>query len=120
MIFKIIQEIKADPSKNAKIAILTKHKDNQLLKDVLVACYNPYTQYYLRKIPAYETWNPVISMPRGGYLSLADALEVIKALSSREVTGHAAKEMLAATLGDMSADDAQVLERIIKKSWIAA
>ncbi len=116
MIFKIIQEIKADPSKNAKIAILTKHKDNQLLKDVLVACYNPYTQYYLRKIPAYNTSEPGYLDSLGGYLSLADALEVIKALSSREVTGHAAKEMLAATLGDMSADDAQVLERIIKKS----
>lgn len=119
MILEIIQEMKADSSKNAKIAILAKHKDNQLLQDVLVACYSPYIQYYMRKIPEYTTCEPGYLDSLGGYLSLEDALEVIKALSSREVTGHAAIELFAATLGDMSADDAQVLERIIKKTMDA-
>ena len=83
MIFPIIQEIKADSSKLAKIAILTKNKDNELLQKALVACYNPYTQYYLRKIPAYTP------KAQRGY-SLDNAIDDLSLLSEREVTGHAA------------------------------
>lgn len=110
MIFKIIQEIKADPSKNAKIAILTKHKDNQLLQDVLVACYNPYTQYYLRKIPAYT--------PRQdeAWMCLESAVDSLEDLSARRVTGQAAKDHLVKILENIDPDDAQIIERIIKKS----
>jgi len=112
MIYKIIEEIKADPSKNAKIAILKKHESNELLKRVIVACYSPYVQYYIRKIPAYTTDGNTT-------LSLNDALDRLGKLTDREVTGHAALDYLAKLLSALSAEDAYILERIIKKSMDA-
>ncbi len=109
MIYQIIEEIKADPSKNAKIAILKKHESNELLKRVIVACYSPYVQYYIRKIPDYTTDGNTT-------LSLNDALDRLSKLSDREVTGHAAKEYLTKLLSALSADDAYIVTRIIKKS----
>lgn len=109
MIFKIIQEIKADSSKLAKIAILTKHKDNELLKKALVACYDPYVQYHLRKIPVYTS-------PAKPKCTLDKAIDLLDALSTREVTGHAAQGYLQEMLESVGADDAQIIERIIGKS----
>ena len=109
MIYKIIQEIKADPSKLAKIAILTKHKDNELLKKALVACYDPYVQYYLRKIPVYTS-------PAKPKCTLDKAIDLLDALSTREVTGFAAQGYLQEMLESLNADDAQIIERIIGKS----
>jgi ATP-dependent DNA ligase len=112
MIYPIIQELKAESSKNAKIAILTKHKDNELLQRVIVACYSPYVQYYIRKIPEYKTAGNTT-------LSLNDALDRLSKLSNREVTGHAAADYLAKILSALSAEDAHIVERIIAKSMDA-
>jgi len=112
MIYQIIEEIKADPSKNAKIAILKKHEDNELLQRVIVACYSPYVQYYIRKIPAYTTDGNTT-------LSLNDALDRLSKLTDREVTGHAALDYLTKLLSALSAEDAYILGRIIKKSMDA-
>ena len=109
MIYSIIQEIKADSSKLAKIAILTEHKDNELLQKALVACYDPYVQYYLRKIPAYT---PV----EKSTLSLDAAIDELDALSSRTVTGHAAQDHLAGILNQLDFEDAHIIERIIAKT----
>jgi len=112
MIYQIIEEIKAESSKNAKIAILTKHKDNQLLQDVIVACYSPYVQYYMRKIPAYTT----VAKPK---INLSEALVALKQLTARTYTGHAAIEYVTDLLASLPADDAYIVERIIKKSMDA-
>lgn len=113
MIYQIIEEIKADPSKNAKIAILKKHKDNELLKRVIVACYSPYVQYYIRKIPEYAPGRT------GGTLDLNSALNSLERLSNREFTGHAAIDFLTKLLENLSVEDAYILERIVKKSMDA-
>ena len=109
MIYEIIQELRADSSKLAKIAILTKHKDNELLQKALVACYCPYTQYYLRKIPDYTP------KAHKGY-SLDNAIDDLSLLSEREVTGHAAIDHLTSILENLSAEDAHIIERIIAKT----
>ena len=113
MILDIIKEIKADSSKNAKIAILKEHKDNELLKKALVACYDPNVQYYIRKIPDYAPGRT------GGTLPLGDAIDSLSRLSSREFTGNAAADFLAKILENVSEDDAQIIERIIDKSMDA-
>lgn len=115
MIYQIIQEIKAESSKNAKIAILAKHKDNELLQKALVACYSPYVQYYIRKIPAYTPE----SGKNFGKLPLTDAIASLERLTNRVVTGQAAIDYLIMLLENLSAEDAYILERIIKKSMDA-
>ena len=112
MIYQIIEEIKADPSKNAKIAILTKHKDNELLQRVIVACYSPYIQYYIRKIPAYTP-------AKKATVTLDKAIDDLDALSSRTVTGHAAQDHLVNILESLNSEDAYILTRIILKSMDA-
>jgi len=114
MIYKIIEEIKADPSKNAKIAILKKHENNSLLKRVIVACYSPYIQYYIRKIPAYTPATKTTPT-----LTLDVALGKLDKLSNREVTGHAAIDYLTNLLESLEPDDAYILTRIILKSMDA-
>jgi len=113
MIYQIIEEIKADSSKNAKIAILTKHKDNKLLQRVIVACYSPYIQYYIRKIPSYS------AASRSNPITLDKALDSLNALTTRAVTGHAAIDYLVDLLERLSAEEAYILTRIILKSMDA-
>ena len=114
MIYQIIEEIKADPSKNAKIAILKKHENNMLLQRVIVACYSPYVQYYIRKIPNYTA--AAYDEPS---LTLDVALGKLDKLSNREVTGHAAIEYLKNLLESLMAEDAYILTRVILKSMDA-
>lgn len=109
MIFDIIQELKNEPSKNAKIEILRGEIDNELLKKVIVATYSPYIQYYIRKIPDYVP-------DRVGTLSLDHALDSLSQLTERKVTGNAAQTYLVKLLENVNQYDAEVLVRVVKKS----
>lgn len=104
--FDIIEQLAKTPGKNDKLAILKANKDNTELRGYFEACLNPHRQYYIRKIPAYL---PV------GQMTLAEALERIKALSSREVTGNAAVDYLQEIFTKMDANYAPLLENVIAK-----
>lgn len=116
MVYSIIQELKATPSKNDKIALLAKHKDNRLLQNVLYAALDPYTNYYMKKLPDYKPCEYVddeLGLP----VSLKDTMDIVlPMLSSRDVTGHEALDLVAGALGDMTAEDADVFCRILKKN----
>ena len=97
-----------ESSRNFKIAELERFKDNAVLKRVCFLALDPFTQFYIRKIPKYQ--------PNGGpSIALAFALDTLNDLSSRRITGNAAIEHLRATLEALDQDDAQVLERVIQK-----
>ena len=108
MINSIFEQLAADPSRNAKIAILQANYNNALLKRVIFLALDPFTQFYIRKIPEY-------TQNKGSGIALAFALDTLNDLSSRRITGNAAIEHLRATLEALSADDALVLERVISK-----
>ncbi len=48
---QILDEVAATSSKNAKKAILDTHKDNEKLKTILKAAIDPYSIFYITKIP---------------------------------------------------------------------
>ena len=108
MIYDILKQLEATSSRLEKEAILEREKDNELLKKVFFLAYDPFTQFYQRKIPEYVTARPV-------WKSLDSALDKLKALSNREVTGNAAIEYLSQVLASVSKSDAEVIERVIKK-----
>ena len=108
MILSILQELEANPSRNFKIELLTKNKDNELLKEVCRLANDPFTQFYQRQIPAYIN---ITQLPN----DLEWALVELSMLSSRIVTGNAAKEHLSFVLSNISENDAKVIERIIQK-----
>jgi hypothetical protein len=98
-------------SRNFKIEQLTAHSDNETLREVIRLALDPFTQFYQRKIPAYE----FVGEDSEHQTSLEMAMQNLYYLSSREVTGNAAIAHLGAILSGLEPDDAKVIERIIAK-----
>ena len=102
-------ELSSDNSRNFKIAKLEKYKNDATLRKVITLALDPFTQFYIRKIPAYTPNTQLTDV------SLEFALDSIGDLSKRIVTGNAGIAHLQANLEAVSADDAKVIERIIGK-----
>lgn len=108
MINQIFETLAANSSRNFKVDFLKQHKNNELLKAVILAALDPFTQYYIRKIPEYT------SAPEP-MIDLWEALSRLDCLSNRTYTGNQAIDVLRGILTFLPSDDAQVIERIISK-----
>jgi len=106
---EIFESLAADSGRNFKIDFLKQHKDNELLKRVIFLALDPFTQFYIRKIPKYERDYKLTQ------LSLSVAVDMLSMLSSRLLTGNSGIDWLKGILEALSADDAKVIERIIQK-----
>jgi hypothetical protein len=109
MINEILNELAATSSRLEKEAILKREQNNELLKRVFFLAYDPFTQFYIRKIPEYER------NETSHAASLESMLLGLETLTSRRATGNAAIYHLQTMLMALKASDAQVLERIIQK-----
>ena len=103
-ILEIIQSINDTPSRNAKESILTKHKDNTVLRDVFKAALDSTVTYGIKKLPTYTA---------SGSMQLVDAMAALDDFAQRTITGNAAIDRLTTILSSLSADDATIIERII-------
>lgn len=108
-IYNILTEIKSTSSRLEKEAILKREQHNELLQRVFFLTYDPFTQFYIRKIPAYK---PAAN-------NVADTLDSVLSslylLYDRKLTGNAGINFLANLLSNLKHDDAKVLELIIQK-----
>lgn len=109
MIYQVLETLASDNSRNFKISILKEHKDNELLKKVISLALDPFTNFYIRKIPEYS---PAQTNQADTLDSVLDSLAM---LSSRQVTGNAAIAHLTKLLSLVVERDAKVIERIIAK-----
>lgn len=107
MINQIFETLASDNGRNFKIDYLKQHKDIPQLKKAIFLALNPYTQFFIRKIPAYTTGEITNSLDY--------AMSEVSRLASREYTGNAAIEHLTNVLSSISPSDAKVIERIIEK-----
>src|SRR5210317_2022886 len=105
-VFDIIQELASDNSRNFKIDLLEANKGNNVLKTVVHKSLDPFTQFYIRKIPKYE--------PKGNGC-IMEAMKDLFLLESRQVTGNAGIEHLTQILNNLSPKNAKVIELIIAK-----
>lgn len=105
----IFSALAATTKRLAKEAILKKHLTDLTLRRVLFLALDPYTQFYIRRIPPYKTG------VRNTSLTLVQALDELEKLSSRTLTGNAAFQHLQWILESVKSDDAKVIERIIEK-----
>jgi len=105
-IIDLLDDLAANPSRNYKTAKLEEHKDNELLREVVRLALDPFTQFYIRKIPKYKA---------EGSGCLMQALDSLFELSSRLKTGNAGIEHLTQILTSLSPKNAMVIERIIAK-----
>ena len=102
----ILDDLAANPSRNYKIDLLQEHAGNTLLRELVRLALDPFTQFYIRKIPKYEA---------NGDNTLAHAMDQLFELSSRLKTGNAGIEHLTQILTSLSPKNAMVIERIIAK-----
>lgn len=108
MIKNILDDISAVSGKNDKRNLLTEHKENELLKQVLYLANSPRVKFYIKQIPDY--------LKDGDYkYTLEEALPMLDKLSNREVRGNDAIEYLRDILASVLPNDAYVIERIIQK-----
>jgi hypothetical protein len=105
----ILEEIRSTSSKNQKIALLAKHKDNQLFRRVLEMTYSPLIKFGIKKIP-----EPISLV--GERITLNTALDEVMRLAKREITGNSGQAHLSNLLANMDAEDAEVLKLVLGKS----
>jgi len=106
-IHKFLESLANNNSRNFKIEQLNAHSDNEVLREVVLKTLDPFTQFYIRKIPEYTLDKHTTT--------LENAINGLSDLSTRRVTGNAAIEYLRMLLSSVSTDDAKVIERIIAK-----
>ena len=109
-ILTILNRLEAVSGRLEKEAILKSQSSNQLLKETFRLALDPTINFYIKQIPAPA---PPLTI---GQLTLEDAFEKLSELSSRNVTGDRAKNLLARTLGALDMDDQEVLKRVIGRS----
>jgi len=106
---EIFDEIAAESSTNAKIEILKKYKDNELLKRVLYLANSKRVKFFIKQLPEYS---PMIE---GHGSNLEKSLNQLELISNREVTGGEAFNLLQQILSNLESHDAYIVERIIEK-----
>jgi hypothetical protein len=104
---EIFDEIAAEGGTNAKVAILTKYVDNELLKRVLYLANSKRVKFYIKQLPEY--------IDARNKISFSEALDELELISNRELTGNAAVNHLIDLLSLSEPDDAYIIERIIDK-----
>lgn len=105
----ILEQVANEPGKNAKIAILTANKSNAALMEAVRLAYEPTINFYIKQIPDYTAG---MCSPQ---LSLIDALAALGDLSSRKVTGDAARNTLGWILQNCSIEDAKVVAKVVQR-----
>ena len=106
MINSVFELLASDAGRNFKLDVLRKHQDNKLLQRVIFLALDPFTQFYIRKIPSYK---PARANQADSLDSVLDSLNM---LSTRQVTGNTAIEYLTKLLSMLVEDDAKVLSLI--------
>lgn len=109
MINEIFETLASDNSRNFKIDYLRANSNNETLREVIRLALDPFTNFFIRKIPKYTPAN------ENQADSLSSVLDSLYLLSSRQVTGNAAIEFLTKLLSSLTEGDAKVLEKIIQK-----
>ena len=107
-VYTVLDKLAADNSRLAKEAILKSELANEDFWHAVRLALDPFTNFYIKKIPAY-------TRSRRANLSMRQALESLGRLSRREVTGNAGIDHLVHILENVSASDSLVIERVIAK-----
>lgn len=116
-VIEILEELEGASGSNAKKEILNAAHDNELLKRVFVAAGDPYTVYYVNKFAM-----PAACKAMRGHGGPDDDtvivafLGLLDKLSSRELTGNAAKDAVTETLKGALTIQQKWCQRILLKN----
>lgn len=106
----LFEHLRSNNSRLFKEAELEKHKDDELLKRILFMGLDPFTNYWIRKIPDYRR----SEFGGSDTLDLPMALDELELLANRTYTGHAGVAHLKSILERLEeTDDCNIIEHII-------
>lgn len=113
MITDILAELGSNSSKNFKLDILKKNKDNDVLKTILAMTYDKVTYTYGITMKNIK-YTPEAIYAEGLGISLVEALTFLKEkLCTRELTGNKAHSTLEAILESLPKEDAKLIGLIL-------
>lgn len=107
MVKEILNQIANTRGRNDKISILVSNKDNLDLKTFFALALNPRICFFQKQVFTQKTV---------GNGSLLVAMSVLRdELSTRRVTGHAARDLVQSLIDNLSPEDASVICLILQK-----
>lgn len=108
-VYDIVKAIEAESGKNAKLAILQEHKNNDDLREFFYLALEPTVIFYIKKLPSYEADSKAPT-------SLGDATyQLVNQVASRKKTGHAALDLVADLFERLDDGERELFSRIILK-----
>lgn len=110
MINAILEQLASKSGRNDKIDLLKQNHGNELLIHVFSQALDPFVNFYMRRIPAFK--RKAGTEPS---MTLVEAIHALGAISTRKITGDAAKVFLLGILNRVSEDDEQVVRKIVLK-----
>ena len=108
----ILEQLEYNNSRLFKEELLESQVSNDLLKKVFIAAGDPYTNYYVNKF----------KMPKAEGIGVDDLVlehfleDICEKLSTRKVTGNAAKDLVARLFADMTGPQQKWCQRILLKN----
>lgn len=107
----IFEQLEATRSRNEKIEIIKKNVDNEAMVMAFYHAYNPYINFFIKKIPTVKPEEHL------GTKSFMDGLKDLECISDKTITGsNARKEYIANVLRELSERDADIMRRVIAKN----
>ncbi len=110
-IINLIEAIRKTQSTNAKLELLKKNKDNEILKKILYYTYNPFYKYYIRNISGITFSD---SSVENGY-DFEDMFKLLDELRNRIYTGNLAIEKVTNFIQHSPAKVAEVFLLILDR-----
>lgn len=111
-VIDILEQLEVNNSRLFKEELLDTHSDNELLKRIFVAVGDPYTNFYVNKFKM-----PPASGSAHDDMAIEQFLDSIHdELSTRKVTGNAAKSLVNDLFSTMTTSQQKWCQRIILKN----
>lgn len=109
-IVEIIDELKQTSSRNEKESILKREAsvNNEELKYVLFMTYDPSVNFYIKKIPEYQTIRPMYDC-----VTALNAIEEV--ICSRFKTGQDAVDYLKMVLSNTEPEEVEIVKSVVKR-----
>lgn len=108
-IYRVIETIAATPSKNAKQAIIERHKDDDAFINVIRIALNTFITFGVNAVPSR------LATISDGKVFDESTEELLQKLSKRELTGNDARSAIHNEIQALTPESAELLTRILKK-----
>ena len=113
-IIDILEQLESSNSRLFKEELLETQVSNELLKRVFVDVGDPYTSFYINKFKAPKPLEKSTVSDNGAIMAFIEMLH--EKLSTRQVTGNAAKRLVESFFEGIDARQAKWCQRILLKN----